>query len=109
MKLLYCRNCRDAFNIRKTTKICICAKSKARCVDNMNVIYTGNYARIVCVDNYSLMTRVQEKPKNSAKAFFDAKDGHDLIKAWIVHPGDPEYPTIKNVTETEYERLSASV
>ena len=41
MKLLYCLNCGDLFNLAMKEKSCGCGKTKGRYVDNLNAQYEG--------------------------------------------------------------------
>ena len=41
MKLLFCRECEDIFNLSFREKNCSCGKTKGKYLDNLNATYSG--------------------------------------------------------------------
>ena len=41
MKLLFCPECLDVFNIALTEKVCSCGKTKGKYIDRLNAEYSG--------------------------------------------------------------------
>lgn len=41
MKLLFCYECHDVFNLAATVKTCSCGKTRGQYTDNINAVYSG--------------------------------------------------------------------
>lgn len=93
MKLLYCLDCGDLFNLTSKDKACGCGKTKGKYIDNLNAEYEGN-AQPIGIANGSFRTAylIQgeedkiKKPKNECckgvefDAFFIPKQATSLNK-----------------------------
>jgi hypothetical protein len=44
MRLLYCKECEDIFNLTQELKRCSCGNTSGKYVDNLNAVYSGNNA-----------------------------------------------------------------
>ena len=55
MKLLYCFDCNDIFNLRRVKRECTCGKVKGRCIDNTYAITNGQ-GLCLAIANPDLMT-----------------------------------------------------
>jgi hypothetical protein len=53
MKALYCKNCKDLFNIKFKLKKCSCGKTKGKYINWHSAIYSGKYAVPIGIENPS--------------------------------------------------------
>jgi len=51
MKMIYCNFCGDIYNVDKTIKTCSCGKTKALYINDENIIYGGDEALCLGLDN----------------------------------------------------------
>jgi hypothetical protein len=72
MKLLYCKNCRDIFNLSYDVKTCSCGDTAGRYVDNLNAIYTGKNAIPLGIGNSSFHEAINNQPLCGWGKEFDA-------------------------------------
>lgn len=61
MKLLYCPNCHDVFNLRPQLKTCSCGQVKGRYIDNVNAEVNGKGVSLG-MGNGSFMVAVAHAP-----------------------------------------------
>ena len=79
MKLLYCPDCNDMFNLSLSAKTCSCGKVSGMYTDNLNAIY--NEGIPFCIHNQDFMEAISAQKYNdeeSPEIFFGAR-----FKAWI--------------------------
>ena len=80
MKLLFCNNCHDIFNLkREEVKYCSCKKSWGRYIDNLNAEYSGDCV-MLGIDNPSFIRAI-----DLLKKYPDRAKGEEFT-AWIITP-----------------------
>lgn len=72
MKLLYCTNCGDIFNLNLKEKKCSCGKTKGKYNDNLNAIYDGEHAVPLGIGNSSFNQALILQPNDGMGEVFDA-------------------------------------
>ncbi len=72
MKLLFCKNCGNIFNLDHKEKVCQCGNARGRYIDNVNAIYSGNDAVPLGIDNFSFANAISNQPKDGRGKRFDA-------------------------------------
>jgi predicted nucleic acid-binding Zn-ribbon protein len=77
MKLLFCTNCRDVFNLRSEEKRCGCGNVKGRYVNDNDAIYSGDTAIALGFSNTSLNVAVRSPGNFDAFVF---KSGSPTFK-----------------------------
>jgi len=71
MKLLYCPNCNDVFNlVVKKWKMCGCGRSGGRYVDNLQAVYSGGIP--LGFDNHDFLRALDAQPKMGLGRLFEA-------------------------------------
>jgi len=71
MKLLYCQNCHDVFNLSLEVKTCQCGQSVGKYTDRINAIYQGNCVPIG-FHNAFLTNAIKNQPKSGKGKDFTA-------------------------------------
>jgi len=62
MKLLYCTNCGDIFNLNLKLKECSCGETKGLYVNTQDAVYSGEYAVFLGIDNTSFHEALKTRP-----------------------------------------------
>jgi hypothetical protein len=62
MKLLFCKNCHDIFNLANKLKTCSCGNTKGKYIDNINAIYFGKQSIPLGFDNFSFTEALKSQP-----------------------------------------------
>lgn len=96
MKLLFCKKCKDAFNLQEQIKRCSCGAIEGRYTDSENAEYSGD-AISFAVDNNSFRARASESPDSLANQIYDSWYSEGKIQAWILQEGMPNFDSIKQV------------
>lgn len=53
MKLVYCQKCQGIIRLRNIEKQCDCGLTKGKYIDNLNAVFSGEFAIPMGVDNNS--------------------------------------------------------
>jgi len=61
MKLLYCKHCKDIFNLKPSIKSCECGKSSGYYTDDLNAVYSGECVPLG-IANGTFMQAVKHPP-----------------------------------------------
>ena len=89
MKLLFCKNCTDIFSISTTkTKSCSCGKTKGKYLDNINAVYTGQFAVPMGISNPSFISALKR---------FAQDGGGDNIKAFLISNSANTFKKVKEI------------
>lgn len=70
MKLLYCPNCGDLFNLSYETKSCMCEHSSGKYTDDINAIYSGGIP--IGFANSSFIKAIKNQPEKGMGEVFTA-------------------------------------
>jgi hypothetical protein len=62
MKLLFCKNCHDIFNLNFKLKSCTCRRTKGKYIDNINAIYFGEQSIPLGFNNFSFAEALRSQP-----------------------------------------------
>ena len=72
MKIIFCPNCTDFYNLRHETKSCSCGATSGKYTDDLNADVFGENAIVLGIDNTSFVKAakdfIQNKP-NRGKNF----------------------------------------
>ncbi len=102
MKLLFCRRCRDIFNLTlKQTKACGCGHARGRYIDQLNAEFSGKDAVPIGIDNYSFFARINPQKQPEANTLYDTWHGNGRIQCWVIELGAAGVETIKRVPRTQ--------
>ena len=71
MKLLYCLNCKDIYNLTSVLKKCRCGETMGKYTDNLNAWYSGR-AMPLGFANSSFIEAIRNQPEESPGKIFDA-------------------------------------
>jgi len=71
MKLLYCKNCGDVFNLTRFKKTCSCQQSAGYYTDNLNAVKSGNCIALG-FSNSTFIQAIQDEPENEPSLPFTA-------------------------------------
>ena len=66
MKLLYCPDCNDMFNLSLSAKTCSCGKVSGMYTDNLNAIYNGGIP--FCINNQDFVEAIDAQTYNNMEA-----------------------------------------
>ena len=72
MKMLFCANCNDIFNLNTYMKNCICGMTMGRYIDKVNAEYYGEYAYPLGFTNESLKKALITQPNQGLGSRFEA-------------------------------------
>lgn len=73
MKLLFCKNCHDIFNLKVSIeKSCMCGKTKGMYIDKIHAQYSGEFAVLLGINNYSFLKAIQKLPDKNIGNVFEA-------------------------------------
>lgn len=70
MKLLYCPDCGDLFNLTEEMKFCTCEATSGRYTDNLNAVYSGGIP--IGFANSSFARAMREQPESGMGKTFEA-------------------------------------
>ena len=70
MKLLYCLECGDLFNLTEETKSCKCEAASGRYTDDLNATYSGGVP--IGFANSSFVRALREQPESGMGKNFEA-------------------------------------
>jgi len=99
MKLIYCKNCGDIYNADKTIKTCSCKKTKALYINDENIIYGGNNAVCIGIDNNTFEIAKYRRALDDYAPRFDAYMCALLCESTI------KVKNLENMTEEEIYNL----
>lgn len=71
MKLLYCQDCGDIFNLTKKLKFCSCGATGGKYLNNTNAEYYGSGIPLG-FDNFSLIAAIENRPDHGKGKVFEA-------------------------------------
>lgn len=72
LKLLFCRDCGDVFNLDYREKVCNCGKTKGHYRDNFNAVYSGESAIPLGFSNPTLRIALRNQPESGWGERFEA-------------------------------------
>ena len=72
MKLIYCSNCKDIYNLNYKMKSCSCGKTKGIYVDRDNVLYGGDFATCLGLDNNGIAVALENQRLDGYAVRFDS-------------------------------------
>ena len=82
MKLLFCTNCGDIFNLKMMdSKSCNCGMVKGMYIDNLNAIFEGKCAIPLCISNPSIKRGIIYQKQNDIK-YPEAFNG-EKFDSWV--------------------------
>ena len=72
MKLIFCTNCYDVFNLRYEMKTCSCKKSAGRYRSELDAEIEGEHALPLGFENKSFMVAIKNQPSEGMGKRFEA-------------------------------------
>jgi hypothetical protein len=73
MKLIFCKNCGSVISLSPNIeKHCDCGLTSGRYTDNLNAVYSGDYALPIGFNNFSLTCAINRQPKDGLGERFEA-------------------------------------
>ena len=99
MKLLYCKECGDIYNVDRTIKNCSCGKTKALYVNDENIIYGGDSAVCIGIDNNTFDIAKYRQALDDSAPRFDAYICALLCESTI------KVKNLENMAEEEIYKL----
>lgn len=87
MKLLYCPECNDMFNLSLKEKKCSCGKVKGKYTDSLNAVFSGGIP--FCIHNQDFVEAVKGQSYNDVHAT-NVKYGV-RFQAWICPKNSDTY------------------
>lgn len=105
MKLLYCKKCRDVFNLHMTDRACLCGETRGKYTVSPNAVYTGKHAVPLAIDNYSFFARVNRDTQADRQWWYDGLHGKNKVHCWIMQKGNPNFETIRKLSLKAYTAL----
>ena len=87
MKLLYCRYCQDIFDVKILNSVnfksehayCRCGRTYGVYINNMDIVYSGEYAVCLRIDNKSLHDAVKNIPLDGKRSSFRCRRNTILL------------------------------
>ena len=91
MKVLYCKECKDLFNLSRKVKKCKCGKTRGKYINWHSAVYAGKNAVPIGIENPSFKKAIVDK-----EAYKDYKDkktttkqmslkAHEFIQRFLWH------------------------
>lgn len=104
MKLLFCRECCDAFVLLvKKDRSCQCGKTRGMYTDGLNAVCTGRKALRFAIDNNSFISRMNKN--KDTRGIYDQMHGKGRVQCWIMEDKDSaNYLTYKKLSKANYEK-----
>lgn len=97
MKLLFCKSCRDIFNLHREMKRCKCALSAGIYLDEVYAIYAGPCTPLGLI-NSEFCTALENQPKSG--------DGK-VFTAFVIPDICPTMARVKKVTKDKIAECRA--
>ncbi len=72
MKMLFCIECNDIFNLQKKEKTCSCGKTGGKYTDNVNAVYWGFHAVPLGFTNNSFKEALIKQPNDGLGSRYEA-------------------------------------
>jgi hypothetical protein len=72
MKLLFCKQCFDVFRLTHVERKCECGSTKGRYDDDVDAVYSGEYAVPLGFINSSFRTAILNQPNDGKGSEFTA-------------------------------------
>lgn len=101
MKLIYCNKCGDIYNLDYTIKSCSCGATKGVYIDRENILYGGDSATILGIDNNALKVAVENQRLEGYAVRFDSYTCSVFCHSTI------KVDNFENLSDTEIYHLVA--